>query len=115
MTYTNTNTNTNAGTQTSTADEQTAKKETKPRKPKTLEQQLALLEQKAQAIKERMNKQKTNEKIIVGGAMLAYARSDKQNARFLLEILTKNLREQDKARVTDLLAELKELSTQSLT
>lgn len=109
MTYNNTD------TQTSTADEQTestqtANKEKKARQPKTLEQQLALLEQKAQAIKERMNKQKTNEKIIIGGAMLAYARNDKQNAKFLLDILAENLREQDKARVTDLLAELQELS-----
>lgn len=42
----------------------------------TLEQQLAELEQKTARIKDKIKKQDTAEKVVIGGMMLAYARKN---------------------------------------
>ena len=48
-----------------------------------LEQQLAQLEKKANLLKERIKKQDTAEKVVIGGMMLAYARKSPANAKRL--------------------------------
>ena len=64
-----------------------------------LEQQLAQLEKKANLLKERIKKQDTAEKVVIGGMMLAYARKNPANAKRLLDIMHSELREQDLKRV----------------
>ena len=64
-----------------------------------LEQQLAQLEKKANLLKERIKKQDTAEKVVIGGMMLAYARKHPANAKRLLDIMHSELREQDLKRV----------------
>lgn len=64
-----------------------------------LEQQLAQLEKKANLLKERIKKQDTAEKVVIGGMMLAYARKSSANAKRLLDIMQSELREQDLKRV----------------
>ena len=64
-----------------------------------LEQQLAQLEKKANLLKERIKKQDTAEKVVIGGMMLAYARKNPANAKRLLDIMQSELREQDLKRV----------------
>ncbi|MBF1215419.1 MAG: mobilization protein [Haemophilus parainfluenzae] len=65
----------------------------------TLEQKLAELEQKTARIKDKIKKQDTAEKVVIGGMMLAYARKNPNNAKRLLEIMQSELREQDLKRV----------------
>jgi hypothetical protein len=55
----------------------------------TLEQQLAELEQKTARLKDRIKKQDTAEKVVIGGMMLAYARKHPANAKRLLDIMHK--------------------------
>lgn len=72
----------------------------------TLEQQLAELEQKTARIKDRIKKQDTAEKVVIGGMMLAYARKNPNNAKRLLELIQTELREQDLKRVQRAVNEL---------
>lgn len=72
----------------------------------TLEQQLAELEQKAARLKDKIKKQDTAEKVVIGGMMLAYARKNPNNAKRLLEIMQSELREQDLKRVGRAMNEL---------
>ena len=65
----------------------------------TLEQQLAELEQKTARLKDKIKKQDTAEKVVIGGMMLAYARKHPANAKRLLDIMHSELREQDLKRV----------------
>lgn len=62
----------------------------------TLEQQLAELEQKTARLKDKIKKQDTAEKVVIGGA---YARKHPANAKRLLDIMHSELREQDLKRV----------------
>ena len=64
-----------------------------------LEQQLAQLEQKTARLKDRIKRQDTAEKVVIGGMMLAYARKHPANAKRLLDIMHSELREQDLKRV----------------
>ena len=64
-----------------------------------LEQQLAQLEQKTARLKDRIKRQDTAEKVVIGGMMLAYARKSPTNAKRLLDIMHSELREQDLKRV----------------
>ena len=52
-----------------------------------LEQQLAQLEQKTARLKDRIKRQDTAEKVVIGGMMLAYARKSPANAKRLLDIM----------------------------
>lgn len=72
----------------------------------TLEQQLAELEQKAARLKEKIKKQDTAEKVVIGGMMLAYARKSPNNAKRLLDLMQSELREQDLKRVQRAIGEL---------
>lgn len=72
----------------------------------TLEQQLAEPEQKTARIKDRIKKQDTAEKVVIGGMMLAYARKNPNNAKRLLELIQTELREQDLKRVQRAVNEL---------
>lgn len=72
----------------------------------TLEQQLAALEQKTARLKDKIKKQDTAEKVVIGGMMLAYARKNPNNAKRLLEIMQSELREQDLKRVQRAMNEL---------
>lgn len=72
----------------------------------TLEQQLAELEQKTARIKDKIKKQDTAEKVVIGGMMLAYARKSPTNAKRLLELMQTELREQDLKRVQRAVNEL---------
>lgn len=72
----------------------------------TLEQQLAELEQKTARLKDKIKKQDTAEKVVIGGMMLAYARKNPNNAKRLLELLQTELREQDLKRVQRAINEL---------
>lgn len=72
----------------------------------TLEQQLAELEQKTARIKDKIKKQDTSEKVVIGGMMLAYARKSPNNAKLLLELIQTELREQDLKRVQRAVNEL---------
>ena len=65
----------------------------------TLEQKLAELEQKTARIKDKIKKQDTAEKVVIGGMMLAYARKNPNNAKRLLEIMQSELKEHDLKRV----------------
>lgn len=65
----------------------------------TLEQKLAELEKKTARIKDKIKKQDTAEKVVIGGMMLAYARKNPNNAKRLLEIMQSELKEQDLKRV----------------
>lgn len=71
-----------------------------------LKQQLAEIEQKAARIKERIKKQDTAEKVVVGGMMLAYARKNPANAKRLIELMQTELREQDLKRAQRVIDEL---------
>ena len=64
-----------------------------------LEQQLAQLEQKTARLKDRIKRQDTAEKVVIGGMMLAYARKSPTNAKRLLDSMHSELREQDLKRV----------------
>ena len=64
-----------------------------------LEQQLAQLEQKTARLKDRIKRQDTAEKVVIGGMMLAYARKSPTNTKRLLDIMHSELREQDLKRV----------------
>ena len=64
-----------------------------------LEQQLAQFEQKTARLKDRIKRQDTAEKVVIGGMMLAYARKSPTNAKRLLDIMHSELREQDLKRV----------------
>lgn len=72
----------------------------------TLEQQLAELEQKTARLKDKIKKQDTAEKVVIGGMMLAYARKNPNNAKRLLELIQTELREQDFKRVQRVVNEL---------
>lgn len=72
----------------------------------TLEQQLAELEQKTARLKDKIKKQDTAEKVVIGGMMLAYARKNPNNAKRLLELIQTELREQDLKRVQRAVNEL---------
>lgn len=72
----------------------------------TLEQQLAELEQKTARLKDKIKKQDTAEKVVIGGMMLAYARKNPNNAKRLLELMQTELREQDLKRVQRAVNEL---------
>lgn len=72
----------------------------------TLEQQLAELEQKTARLKDKIKKQDTAEKVVIGGMMLAYARKNPNNAKRLLELMQTELREQDLKRVQRAVSEL---------
>lgn len=72
----------------------------------TLEQQLAELEQKTARLKDKIKKQDTAEKVVIGGMMLAYARKNPNNAKRLLELIQTELREQDFKRVQRAVNEL---------
>lgn len=72
----------------------------------TLEQQLAELEQKTARIKDKIKKQDTAEKVVIGGMMLAYARKSPNNAKRLLELIQTELRDQDLKRVQRAVNEL---------
>lgn len=72
----------------------------------TLEQQLADLEQKTARLKDKIKKQDTAEKVVIGGMMLAYARKNPNNAKRLLELIQTELREQDLKRVQRAVNEL---------
>ncbi len=72
----------------------------------TLEQKLAELEQKTARIKDKIKKQDTAEKVVIGGMMLAYARKSPNNAKRLLELIQTELREQDLKRVQRAVNEL---------
>lgn len=72
----------------------------------TLEQQLADLEQKTARLKDKIKKQDTAEKVVIGGMMLAYARKNPNNAKRLLELIQTELREQDFKRVQRVVNEL---------
>lgn len=73
----------------------------------TFEQQLAELEQKTARIKDKIKKQDTAEKVVIGGMMLAYARKNPNNAKRLLDIMQSELREQDLKRVQRAVNELR--------
>lgn len=72
----------------------------------TLEQKLAELEQKTARLKDKIKKQDTAEKVVIGGMMLAYARKNPNNAKRLLELMQTELREQDLKRVQRAVSEL---------
>lgn len=76
----------------------------------TLEQKLAALEEKASKLKERIRTQDTNQKVVLGGALLAYARKNQHNADRVLHILAEFLRSQDESRVAGVIDELQELA-----
>lgn len=71
----------------------------------TLEQQ-AELEQKTARLKDKIKKQDTAEKVVIGGMMLAYARKNPNNAKRLLELMQSEPREQDLKRVQRAVNEL---------
>lgn len=72
----------------------------------TIEQQLAEAEAKVARLKEKVKKQDTAEKVVIGGMMLAYARKSPNNAKRLLELMQGELREQDLKRVQRAVNEL---------
>lgn len=72
----------------------------------TIEQQLAEAEAKLARLKEKVKKQDTAEKVVIGGMMLAYARKSPNNAKRLLELMQGELREQDLKRVQRAVNEL---------
>lgn len=76
----------------------------------TLEQKLALLEDRASKLRKQIKNQDTSQKVVLGGALLAYARKNQHNADRALHILAEFLRSQDESRVAGVIDELQELA-----
>jgi hypothetical protein len=89
--------------------------ETSTRKRMSIDQEIAFLEKKLALKRESQRKVETNQKIIIGGMMLALAEHDQVARKRLIELIEKSVkRPADVKRIEPLVAALKQNSVQTV-